>query len=75
MLNTFSGYPENPISQFFLIPVRVIVQLRMVLETTLYSCVLMEPEAFEQSEISYFTTDLEQTACLPFASLAMQITA
>lgn len=61
--------------QFFPVPVREMTQLKMVLESTLYSCGQMKLEAFEQSEISSFTIDSGWTACLPFASLAMQITA
>lgn len=35
----------------------------------------MELETFEQSGMSYFTIDSWWTACLPFASLDLQITA
>lgn len=44
---------------------------KMVLEGTLQ----MELETFEQSGMSYFTIDSWWTACLPFASLDLQITA
>lgn len=66
---------QNFSDSFFPVPVREMTQLKMVLESTLYSCGQMKLEAFEQSEISSFTVDSGWTACLPFASLAMQITA
>lgn len=58
-LNSFRGNLENVIFvTAFSVPVKDMTQLKMDLETTLYSCGQVELEAFEQSEISYFTIDL-----------------
>lgn len=58
-LNSFRGNLDDVIFQTaFPVPVKDMTQLKMDLETTLYSYGQMELEAFEQSEISYFTIDL-----------------
>lgn len=75
MSNAFGGILENIVFQTDPVPDRDMTQLKMVLESTLYSCEQMELEALEQCKISHFTIDSGWTACLPFAFLAMQITA
>lgn len=58
-LNSFRGNLDDVIFQTaFPVPVKDMTQLKMDLETTLHSCGQMELEAFEQSEIGYFTIDL-----------------
>lgn len=66
-LNSSSGNLENVIFQtVFPFLVKDMTQLMVDLETTLYSCGQMELEAFEQSEISYFTIDLLWTTLPAF---------
>lgn len=61
------GNLEHVIFQtVFPVCVKDMTQLKMNLETTLYSCGQMELEAFEQSEISYFIIDLMRTTLPAF---------